>query len=71
MTEFRFGPKVVIDKRLKEENCRTISWGYSLNYIKKRIAEGYSSCYPHRYYFNEDYTKFRMTHEYYWWARKR
>lgn len=50
----------------EEENCRTTSWGYSLNYIKKRIAEGYVSCYPHRYYFNEDNTKFRMTHEYYW-----
>lgn len=43
----------------EEGNCRDTAWGYSLNFIKKKIKQGYVECYNKNYYFNEDCTEFK------------
>ena len=44
-----------------DDNCQSTVWGYSLNFVKKKIEQGYIKCNYRKYYFNEDCTAFKKS----------
>lgn len=42
-----------------KDNCQNTICGYSLNYIKKKIEQGYIDCNDRTFYFNEDCTELK------------